>query len=166
MCIRDRQYTATVYNSITTLADSEEIILRGSADENAVVAYSVNGYEGVSIDANGLLTITGAAEPGEVQVTASYGGHSKDMTLLLKPLGDADTVEIFGDEVIAAGESKNYTAIPIADGVVLPSRDTKWELIGSGGGVEISEDGMLTAASDAQPGIITVKATLLSLIHI
>lgn len=151
------QYKADIYNSITTLADSDTIISKGSVDENAKVEYSVNGYNGISIDENGVLTITNAAAPGEAKVSAKYGKLEKSVALTLKALGNADAVEIFGDEVIRKGESKKYIAMPLAQGTILPERDTKWEIVGEAYGSVIGADGTLTAG-DA--GNITLKATL------
>ncbi len=154
------QYTANVYESVTTLMGSSEIISKGSVDEAAQVEYSVNGYEGVSIDLSGLLTITSAASAGTVTITATYDGYSKTLSLILKSVGNASDVEIFGDEVIKAGENRKYTAIPLINGIVIPERDTKWELIGNISGVTISEDGILSVAQDTSAGIVTLKATL------
>ena len=154
------QFNANIYKSVTTLMDGTEIIGRGDADTSANAEFSVNGYEGVSIDENGLLTITNEASPGVVTVTASYGGYSKTAELILKSLGDATELEIFGDEVISAGESKTYSAIPMTDGVVIPSRETKWELVHGADGVTVSEDGVLTVQPDADEAVVTLKATL------
>ncbi len=151
------QYSAKVYKSITTLSDSDAIISRGSVDESAKAQYSVNGYDGVSIDENGVLTITNAAAPGTVTISAVYDGSTKSITLTLKALGNADAVEIFGDEVIRKGESKKYIAMPLADLTVLPERDTKWEIVGDANGAVVAADGTLTAG---EAGNIILKATL------
>lgn len=156
------KYTATVYNSVTTPTGSSEIVAKGTADTAAEVTYSVNGYEGVSIDENGLLTITSAAEPGKVNITAQYGETAKSLELTLMALGAAANVEVFGDEVVTAGESDiRYSALPIADnGTVLPARDTRWEITGGNNGASISADGVLTVPENAEEGVITIKATL------
>ena len=154
------QYDAKVYNSITTLMDSDEVVARGGVDETASVTYSVNGYEGVTIDEAGLLTITPSAPAGNVTVSASNGQNTKSLTLTLKTVGSADAVQINGDEVITAGTSKKYTAIPMTDGVVIPARATKWEIEGATNGAEIATDGTLTVPSNAAEGVITIKATL------
>ncbi|MBQ8301250.1 MAG: glycoside hydrolase N-terminal domain-containing protein, partial [Clostridia bacterium] len=154
------QMSAKIYKSVTTLMGSNDIISKGSVDETAKVEYSINGYNGVSIDENGLLTITSAANAGVVKVTANYGGFEKTLNITLKSLGNATNVEIFGDEAINIGESKKYTAIPLIDGTVLPARDTNWEIVGEVEGVTVAEDGTLTATADAKEGIITLKATL------
>ncbi len=157
------QYSAKVYNSVTTLMGSDEIIAKGTADDTATVEYSVNGYSGVSIDANGLLTITSAAAPGTVRVTAKNGKSEKSVSLLLKALGNADSLVIYGDEVIKTGAENvtaKYKAIPASEGNVVPSRDTKWEIAGETNGVSIANDGTLTVPSTATAGIIKIKATL------
>ncbi|MCH5211084.1 MAG: glycoside hydrolase family 95 protein [Oscillospiraceae bacterium] len=156
------QYISNVYNSVTTLMDSDEIVTRGTVDETAKVEYSVD-YDGVSIDANGLLTITSSAQPGTVKISASYGGFTKSLSLLLKALGNADEVSIYGDEVVTVGGAdviKQYTAIPLADGIVMPERDTSWEIVGETNGASISDDGTLTVPAAAAAGVITIKATL------
>lgn len=51
------QYSAAVYNRLTLLKKGGEVVERGSIDDTAEVTYSVNGYSGVSIDENGLLTL-------------------------------------------------------------------------------------------------------------
>ena len=84
------QYTAKVYNSITTLMDSADIVSKGTSDENASITYSANGYVGVSIDNNGLLTITPEAQEGIVTVSAEYGSIRKELSLKLMTVGDAD----------------------------------------------------------------------------
>ena len=157
------KYTANVYKSVTTLADSTDILFKGGIDEAAEVEYSVNGYEGVSIDANGLLTITPAAQPGTVNITAVCGGVTKSTSLVLKALGSANGVSIFGDEVITVGSSevaKQYTAIPSADGVVMPERDTNWEIVGEACGAVMSGTGVLTVPATATAGVIKIRATL------
>ncbi len=153
------QIDARVYNSVTTLMGESGIIAKGSVDEGAEVEYSAGGYNGVSIDENGVLTITGAASAGTVTITAKYGGFEKSVSLLLKSLGNATAVEIFGDEVVTAGGSVQYAAIPLADGVVIPARDTAWSLSGAEG-VSIDENGLLTAEENAAEGIVKIKATL------
>lgn len=153
------KYSAKVYNSITTEMDKTDIIAKGTADDTAQVTYSVNGYEGVSIDQNGFLSISPSATAGIVTVSAEYGGAKKSINLILKALGSATAVEIYGDEVIKPGTAK-YTAIPLADGVVIPARDTKWEIVGEANGASISADGTLTVPDTAAEGVITIKATL------
>ncbi|MGN0149927.1 MAG: glycoside hydrolase N-terminal domain-containing protein, partial [Clostridia bacterium] len=157
------QYSAKVYNSVTTLMGSDEIIAKGTADDTAAVEYSVNGYSGVSIDANGLLTITSAAAPGTVTVTAKNGKSEKSVSILLKALGNADSLVIYGDEVVKTGAENvtaKYKAIPASEGMVVPARDTKWEIAGETNGASIAEDGTLTVPSTAAAGIIKIKATL------
>ena len=153
------QYTAKVYKSITTEKDKSEIVSKGSEDTTANITYSVNGYNGVSIDNNGSLSITPSATAGTVTVSAECGGIKKSINLVLKSLGNANAVEIYGDEVVHSGTSK-YIAIPIADGVVIPARDTKWEIVDNTEGVSISNDGTLTVSDSAADGIVKIKATL------
>ncbi len=153
------QYNAKVYKSITTEMGKTDIIAKGTADGTAQVTYSVSEANGVSIDENGSLSILPSASAGTVTVSAEYGGAKKSVSLLLKALGDATAVEIFGDEVVKNGTAK-YTAIPIADGVVIPTRDTKWEITGEAHGASIAEDGTLTVPDNATEGVITIKATL------
>lgn len=157
------QYSANVYNSVTTLMENSDIIAKGSVDNLADVKYSVNGYNGVSIDENGLLTITPSASAGTVTITAKNGQNEKSVSLLLKTLGNADSVEIYGDEIIKIGTesvTSTYKAIPVSDGTVIPERDTKWEIVGSKNGVSISNDGTLTVLPNAETGIVKIKATL------
>ena len=153
------QYTAKVYKSITTEKDKSEIVSKGSEDTTANITYSVNGYNGVSIDNNGSFSITPSATAGTVTVSAECGGIKKSINLVLKSLGNANAVEIYGDEVVHSGTSK-YMAIPIADGVVIPARDTKWEIVDNTEGVSISNDGTLTVSDSAADGIVKIKATL------
>lgn len=154
-------FKATVYNSVTALMGDTAIAAHGSADDTAEVTYSVNGYEGVSVDENGLLTITDAAQPGDVTVSAQYGDIVKSLTLTLKALGTASNVEIFGVEVLTAGETAQYAALPIDEnGTVLPARETRWEIVGETCGAQIAADGSLSVPEDATEGIITIKATL------
>lgn len=153
------KYSAMVYNSITTEMDKTDIIAKGTADDTAQVTYSVNGYSGVSIDQNGSLSISPSASAGIVTVSAEYGGAKKSINLTLKALGSATAVEIYGDEVVKPGTAK-YTAIPLADGVVIPPRDTKWEIVGDANGASIAQDGTLTVPENAVEGVITIKATL------
>lgn len=153
------QYTANVYNSITTFADSDEVVLRGSVDDSAEVEYSANGYEGVEIDENGLLTITPQAQPGTVTVSASYGEITKTAQLELEEISDADGVVIAGDELVRKGGSYEFKALPTAGGTVIPERDTEWSIEGDARGCSI-ENGMLTVPQDAEPGNITIKAAL------
>lgn len=154
------KYNAKVYTSVTTEMGKSDIIAKGTADDTAQVTYSVSEANGVSIDQTGSLSILPSASAGTVIVTAEYGGVSKSVTLLLKALGNASQVEIFGDEVVKSGTSK-YTAIPLADGVVIPQRDTNWEIVGETNGASISDDGTLTVPENASDGVITIKATLI-----
>ena len=109
---------------------------------------------------SGILSITPSATAGTVTVSAECGGIKKSINLVLKSLGNANAVEIYGDEVVHSGTSK-YMAIPIADGVVIPARDTKWEIVNSVEGVSISDDGTLTVSDNATNGIVKIKATLI-----
>lgn len=157
--IQTVKYRAKVYNSITTEMGKADIIAKGTADDTAQVTYSVNGYEGVSIDQNGSLSILPSATEGIVTVSAEYGGTKKSINLTLKALGSATAVEIYGDEAVKPGTAK-YTAIPLADGIVIPARDTKWEIVGETNGASVAEDGTLTVPGSASEGVITIKATL------
>ena len=150
------QYTANVYKSITTLMVGTDAVFYGSAD-TADVTWSVNGYEGVSIDNNGLLTITDVAAAGDVKVTATAGGTSKSCTLKLKEVTDATGVKIVSDEMVNRGGTLNLKAIPIVGGEALSERKTVWSIEGDALGCTIN-NGVLSAGSAA--GNVTVKATL------
>ena len=150
------QYTANVYKSITTLMGGTDVVAYGSKD-TAAVTWSVNGYEGVSIDDNGLLTITSKAAPGEVTVTATAGGVSKSRKLVLKEVTDATGVKITGDEMVKMGGAVTLKAIPTVGGEPLSERATVWSIEGETLGCSI-ENGVLKAGTTA--GNITVKATL------
>lgn len=151
-------YHANVYRSITAL-DSGEITAKGEVDATAQITYSVNGYEGVSIDENGLLTITPAAAPGTVTVSAKSGTMEKNLSLELLEVSDADGVQIYGDELAKRGTDAIFTAIPTATGEVIPPRATQWSIVGDAHGCTIS-DGVLTVPQDAVPGNIEIKAEL------
>lgn len=153
------KYTANVYNSITTPADGEEIVARGTIDESAEVEYSAGDYPGVTIDETGLLTITPQAQPGTVTVTAKYGEITKSAELVLEAVSDADGVEIVGDEFVRVGENYSFKALPTAGGTVIPERDTEWSIEGEAHGCSI-ENGVLTVPKEAEPGNITIKAVL------
>lgn len=153
------QYNAKVYNSITTEMGKTDIIAKGAPDETAKVTYSVSDTAGVSIDQTGSLSIAPSATEGTVTVTAEYGGSKKSVSLLLKSLGDATDIEIYGDETVKSGAAK-YMAIPLVDGTVIPARNTKWEITGETNGASISADGTLTVPENATEGVITIKATL------
>ncbi len=154
-------YSASVYSCVTTEMGGTEIIAKGSVDNSASASYSIDAYDGVSINQNGELTVTSTAAPGTVTVRATYGDSERTMTLLLKALGSAASVSIYGDELVKAGETAEYTALPITeDGVVVPARATKWEIVGEYEGAEISEDGTLAISGTAAAGIVTIKATL------
>ncbi len=157
--IQTVRYKANVYNSITTEMGRTEIIAKGTADETAQIAYSVNGYSGVSISWEGLLCVTPEALEGTVTVSAEYGEIKASLPLQLKELGGATAVEIYGDEVVAAGTAQ-YKAIPVSDGVALPARDTKWEIMGETNGASISQDGLLIVPQSAKPGVIKIRAAL------
>ena len=153
------QYTATVYNSITTLMGEDEIIARGTAGTGAEVEYSVNGYAGVSISDTGLLTITPDAQPGTVTVSAKYNGVTKSLELTLLEVADADAVTVCGDELAVKGGSVQYKALPSVDGTLIPERSTVWSIVGDNLGCTIA-DGLLTVPADAQSGNITIMAVL------
>ncbi len=158
------KYSAKIYNSVTTLMGGNEITSKGTVDDNAKAEYSVN-YAGLSIDENGVLTITPQAQPGEAPVTASYGGFTKSLPLVLKALGAADGVSIFGGEIITVNgtqKQERYSAIPTAGGAVLPARDTRWEIVGEANGASIAADGTLTVPANANAGVIKIKATLIA----
>ncbi|NDO20413.1 hypothetical protein FMM68_12220 [Lachnospiraceae bacterium MD329] len=153
------QYSGNIYNSVTYKIGSDIPTLWGTKNTALKPTYSVNSYNGVSIDQNGSLSISPSASAGIVTVSAEYGGAKKSINLTLKALGSATAVEIYGDEVVKPGTAK-YTAIPLADGVVIPPRDTKWEIVGEANGISISTDGTLTVPDSAAEGVITIKATL------
>ncbi len=150
------QYTANVYNSITTLMDGADAVFYGSIGSGDV-SWSVNGYEGVSIDDSGLFRITDLASPGTVTVTATANGISKSITLILKEVTDATGVKIVGDEMVNKGETSEFKAIPTVGGEVLSERATNWSIDGNSLGCTIN-NGILTAGTTA--GNITVRATL------
>lgn len=150
------QYTANVYKSMTTLMGGTDAVFYGSAD-TAAVTWSVNGYKGVSIDANGLLTISDTAEEGTVTVTAAADGVTKTANLVLKPVSDANGVKIAGDEMVKKGGTLNLKAIPTVGGEAMSERATVWSIEGEALGCTIN-NGVLTAGSTA--GNITVKAVL------
>lgn len=52
------QYSAKAYKSITTEMNGVDIVSKGSEDTTANITYSVNRYNGVSIDNTGSLSIT------------------------------------------------------------------------------------------------------------
>ncbi len=153
------QYAAIVYNSVTALMGSEEIVSKGTAGTSAQINYSVNGYEGVSIDNTGLLTITPQAQPGIVTVSAECGGVTKTLELELLEIGDADAVIICGEELVEKGSTLQLKAIPTAEGAIIPERATEWSIEGDNHGCSI-ENGLLTVPENAQSGNITVKAKL------
>ena len=155
------QYSAPVYMSVTTLKDSTEIVGRGSADGSAEVAWSVNGYEGVSIDESGLLSITDSAQEGTVTVTAEYGGITKTAELLLMTVSDADGVTVTGAEAVEKGGVITLRAIPTVGGQAIPERGTIWSIEGDDHGAAI-ENGVLTVPEDASDGNITVRAQLIA----
>lgn len=153
------QYTASVYNSITADADTGEIVSKGTADESAAVTYSVNGYEGVTISKDGLLTITHDAQPGTVTISAQYGEITKTAELKLEAVSDADGVVITGDELAKKNGTYNFHAMPTAGGTVIPERDTIWSIEGDAHGCTI-DNGTLTVPENATSGNITIKAVL------
>lgn len=153
------QYNASVYTSMITDDESGDIVMRGDADETAEVTYSVTDADGVSIDQNGLLTVSSEAQPGTITVTAEYEGAIKTLDLELKELGNADKVEITGDESVKPGSSLTLSAIPTAGGVMIPERSTIWSIEGESLGCSI-DNGVLTVPENAETGNITVKAEL------
>lgn len=153
------EFETAAYDSITVLADSGEILAK-NGEEIVDAEYSVNEYSGVSIDDSGVMYVSETAVPGIVTVTAKYNGMTAQKQVTLAEMGSADSVEIFGDEIIHAGESKQYTALSFAENTSLPARGTRWEIENAYDGAEISEDGILTVAGDAEEGIITLKGTL------
>ena len=158
------KYNAKIYNSVTTEMGKPEITARGTVDTAASVTYSVD-YDGVTIADDGTLTITPQAQPGTVTITASYNGIEKSIQLTLNALGNADKVEIFGDEVVTSGAdavTKQYSAIPFAENTALPARSTTWtiESDANNTGAHISSGGVLTVPANAGEGIVTIKASL------
>lgn len=153
------QYNANVYSSMITDDESGEIVMRGGTDEGAEVSYSVTEADGVEINQDGLLTVTSEAQPGTVTVSAEYGGNVKTLELELMELGNADKVEITGDEAVKPGGTVELRAIPTAGGVIIPERSTIWSIEGESLGCSI-ENGVLSVAENAQTGNITVKAEL------
>lgn len=152
------QYTANVYQSMTMKKDTGEAVALGSKDAAAKVTYSIHGYSGVSIDDNGLLTITPSAKAGTVTVTATFGSISKTMALTLLEVGDADRVQVYGEELAAAGSTVQYKAIPSAKGSIIPARATEWSIEGETFGCTV-QDGLLTVPANAK-GTLRLKATL------
>lgn len=153
------QYNAAVYNSVITDDVSGEIVMRGEVDESAAVEYSVTEESGVEISSDGLLTVSQQAQPGIVTVSAEYEGIIKTLDLELKELGNADKVEITGDEAVKSGESLELRAIPTAGGVIIPERSTIWSIEGDNRGCSI-ENGVISVPENVQAGNITVKAEL------
>ncbi|MBR0366678.1 MAG: glycoside hydrolase family 95 protein [Clostridia bacterium] len=151
------RYIAKIYNSITTLMGGSEVIATGSIDATADIIYSVNGYDGVSIDETGSLIVTPRAKAGIVTVSAEYGGVKKSLSLELKTVSDADGVKIVGDELIEKNGTLSLKAIPTVGGMVIPERSADWKIEGTDLGCTIT-DGILTAGNTA--GNVTITATL------
>ena len=158
--IQTVKYIANIYNSITTLMDDTEFVTKGSVDEDAEISYSVEEYSGVSIDADGILTITPQAQEGTVTVKAEYQGITKELTLELMIANDANGVRIVGDELVEKGSTLSLRALPTIDGTVIPERATEWSIEGDNHGASI-ENGILTIPENAQAGNITIMATLI-----
>lgn len=153
------EYKANVYNSITTLMENTEVLNKGAVDKTASVSYSVNGYEGVSIDDNGLLTITPDAKPGRVTISAKCGKTEKTLNLELLKVSDADGVKIIGDELADKNSTVTLKAIPTTNGTVIPERAAMWSIEGDTKGCSI-DNGVLTIPENAGTGNIIVRAEL------
>lgn len=159
------QYTAKIYDSIIRTMDGYETVWKGGVSENEKAEYSVVLKDsedipfGVSIDDNGILSISPDAEPGIVSVSAAYNGYIKTLDLELMELGNADKVTIAGDELVHKGGSMTLRAFPSVGGVLIPERDTTWSIEGDDHGCVI-ENGVLTVPENASAGNITVKAVL------
>ena len=137
------------------------------------VEWSIEGNpDGVSIDQDGMLTVSSDAASGEITIRVTRADDKAvtgTLTVDLKK-DAARSLRIVGPDGLAIPESgettvQKYTAqLFDENGTQLPESAVVWEIEPPTAGVEISQDGTLTITdSNILPATqITVKATLAS----
>lgn len=155
--------------SITvTLADSQTTYTAAvkdqfGADYAADVTWSMDAYEGVSID-NGVVTVTKDAQSGTVTITATAGEASDTFDITItRPAPVVSEITIAADDSInvptaAVGEA---TVELTATGVdqfneTITLTDVDWS-ISKADGVSI-KDNVITVTNKAAAGTVTVTA--------
>lgn len=157
--------------SITvTLADSQTTYTAAvkdqfGADYAADVTWSMDAYEGVSID-NGVVTVTKDAQSGTVTITATAGEASDTFEIAIdRPAPEANEVaitagasEITLPSLAEQTTTATYTAeVKDQFGLVMEDADISWA-VPMMDGVSIAEDGTLTVTTEAGEVDFTVYA--------
>lgn len=130
------------------------------------VTWSIPATTGVSVNASGLLTVTSAASPGTVAVTATSGGKTGTASLTIEKASPvAATVEVSpataSVTIPATGSATQQFAATVKDqyGAGLTPPSIEWSVTSLAGVSINASSGLLTVASNAAGGTVTVTAT-------
>ena len=144
---KTRQFTATVI---------------GTGDVNQEVTWTVSGSNaGTTISENGLLTVATGETAEELTVTATAVGDGTTYataTVTVTPPATITGVTVIpATATVEAGKTQQFTATVIGTGDV--NQEVTWTVSGSNAGTTISENGLLTVATDETAATLTVTAT-------
>ena len=134
----------------------------GTGDVSQEVTWSVSGSNaGTTISTTGLLTVATDETATTLTVTATAVGDgttygTAKVTVTQPATITGVTVEP-NTANVEAGETQQFTATVIGTGNV--SKEVTWSVSGSNAGTTISENGLLTVATDETAATLTVTAT-------
>ena len=153
--------TATVEAGETQQFTAE---VEGTGNFREEVTWSVSGSNaGTTISENGLLTVATGETATTLTVTATataVGNSDKSATATVTVTQPATITGVTVDPAAAtveAGETQQFTATVSGTGSV--SKEVTWSVTGSNAGTTISENGLLTVATDETAATLTVTAT-------
>ena len=134
----------------------------GTGNVSKEVTWSVSGSNaGTTISENGLLTVATGETAEELTVTATANGDGiTSGTAKVTVTQPATITGVTVDPAAAtveAGKTQQFTAKVEGTGDV--SQEVTWSVEGSNAGTTISENGLLTVATDETAATLTVTAT-------
>ena len=143
-----QQFTATVSGT-------------GNYDKGVTWTVSGSKNDGTTISATGLLTVAAGETAATLTVTATANGDGiTSGTAKVTVTQPATITGVTVDPATAtveAGETQQFTAEVEGTGDV--SKEVTWSVSGSNAGTTISENGLLTVATDETAATLTVTAT-------
>ena len=130
-------------------------------NRSVVWTVSDSSNAGTFISSNGVLTVATDETATTLTVTATAVGDSKisaTATVTVKQPATITGVTVTpATATVEAGKTRQFTATVIGTGDV--NQEVTWTVSGSNAGTTISENGLLTVATDETAATLTVTAT-------
>lgn len=157
----------TAANTPSTVMFTATVTDQFDSTMEEAVTWSVDNATGVSIDTNGVVSVTNKASAGEVTVTAATASnltYSATLTIT-KAAPVAETVTVTGDSTIAVPTAEVGVAKTAAYQAAITDQyddplngNVTWS-VSNAAGVSIGTDGIVSVTNKASAGDVTVTAT-------